>query len=390
VTNSPDVIVVGGGVIGLSAAWRCRQRGLDVTLVDPVPGRGASHTAAGMLAPVTELTYNEQALLGLNLASAQMYPAFVEELEALADVPVGYRRSGTLEVAWDSADLGYLKDLQTFQRSVGVTSELVTGREVRQLEPLVASGIPGGLFAADDHQVDNRALISALSVACRATGVHFLGEKVTELLPAPDNGIRGVRTDKGSQLVADMTVLAAGAASAVLSGASLEAPTLTPVPVRPVKGQTLRLRHPAGLLLQHVLRGSVKGSPIYLVARDNGEVVVGASSEEQGFDISPRAGVVYELMRDAIALVPQLSECEWVEVSTNLRPGTPDNAPIIGRAEIDGLIFATGHYRNGILLAPITATAVADLASGMHAPAEVAPFNVARFAGPRIPTEAAL
>lgn len=380
-SNSSDVVVVGGGVIGLSAAWRCRQRGLSVVVVDPQPGRGASHTAAGMLAPVSELTYNEERLFGLNLASAALYPAFVMELEETTGCRVGYRRSGTLEVAWDSADLGHLKDLQALQRTLGVTSELISGRELRQQEPLLSSGLPGGLFVADDHHIDNRALVRALRAACTTAGVQFVAERVTDLAYANGNtagavgAVTGVVTESGSLLSCGVTVLAAGAASGTLPGLFGSAT----VPVRPVKGQTLRLHNPGGPLLTHVVRGTVKGSPVYIVSRDNGEVIVGASSEEQGFDVEPRAGVVYELMRDAVALVPQLAECAWREVSTNLRPGTPDNAPIIGHADRDGLVVATGHYRNGILLTPITAAAVADFVVGMEPPAAVTAFNSHRF-----------
>jgi glycine oxidase len=373
------LVVVGGGVIGLGIAWRCAQRGVHVTVMDAAPGRGASAAAAGMLAPVTELHYGEQELLGLNLASARRYPDFVAELEDATGQNVGYRRTGTVVAAWDTADVIGLRDLQTFGASVGVRSQLLSARELRRLEPGLASGLPGGLFAQDDHQVDNRALHAALRTAATRCGVHIELSNAASLLLAGER-VTGVTASGRERHNADHVVLAAGAWSGRLAGLT---PQIRP-PVRPVKGQTVRLRLPDPPALAHVVRGSVKGSPVYLVPRTNGEIVVGASSEEVGFDVRPRAGAMYELLRDAQSLVPVVGEAEFVEVSTSVRPGSPDNAPIIGRAAIDGLIMATGHYRNGILLTPITADAVASLVCDNVLPEVVEPFTPARFEQIRI------
>jgi glycine oxidase len=345
--SSSDVIVIGAGVIGLGIAWRLQQRGLAVTVVDPAPGSGASTTAAGMLAPVTELNYGELDLLHLGVESARRYPGFVAELESATGLELGYRQCGTVVAAWDGADIAGLRDLHALQTKLGLRAELVTGRELRRLEPALAPGLPGGLFAADDHQVDNRRLHAALwrvvgsVVAERVTGLVRLGDRVT-----------GVRLRSGDVISAPTVVLAAGAWSG----------SLADVAVRPVKGQTLRLTMPGDPLLTHIVRGSVKGSRVYVVPRADGEIVVGASSEEVGFDLHPRAGAIYELLRDAQSLVPALGEARFREVSTSLRPAAPDNAPIIGRStELDGLVLAVGHYRNGILLTPITADLVSEL-----------------------------
>jgi glycine oxidase len=370
------VIVVGAGVIGLSVAWRSAQRGLRVTVVDPAPGSGASWTAAGMLAPVTELHYEGRDLLALNLDSAARYPAFVAELAEASGVDVGYRRCGTVQAAWDAADLAALRDLRAFHAALGVDSRLLTGRELRAEEPSLAAGLPGGLWAPGDHQVDNRLLHGALRRAATAAGAELVAARVTGWLRS-GNRVTGVRTDDGRSLAADTVVLAAGAwsgaagawsgAAGAWSGAAGGPPPGLPAdavpPVRPVKGQTLRLRGPRGLL-GHVVRGSVRGSPVYVVPRLDGTLVVGASSEEAGFDLRARAGAVFDLLRDAQALVPALSEAEFVEVSTGLRPGSPDNAPLIGHGPFPGLVYATGHYRNGILLAPLTADLVAGLLAG--------------------------
>jgi glycine oxidase len=362
-----DVIVVGAGVIGLGIAWRAAQRGLAVRLVDPAPGSGATWTAAGMLAPATELHYGEEPLLHLGLESARCYPSFVAELESATGRRVGYRRDGTLVIAWDAADLAGLRDLQAFGQSLGLSTELVTGRELRRLEPALASGLPGGLVAADDCQVDNRLLQEALLVAAESAGARIRRERAVSVAG------RKVVLAGGDVLNADAVVLAAGAWSAELSAA---------VPVRPVKGQTLRLRMPGEVPLRRVVRGAVKGSPVYVLPRTGGEeVVVGASSEEAGFDLRPRAGAIYELLRDAQALVPVLSEAAFDEVSTSVRPGSPDNAPLIGAMGVDGLIVATGHYRNGILLAPVTADGVAELLASGTLPGLLAPFTPSRFEG---------
>jgi glycine oxidase len=361
-----DVIIVGAGVIGLGIAWRTAQRGLAVTLVDPAPGSGATRTAAGMLAPATELHYGEEPLLRLGLESARCYPSFVAELESVTGLRVGYRRDGTVVAAWDAADLAGLRDLSAFGQSLGLSTELVTGRELRRLEPALVSGLPGGLVAADDCQVDNRLLHEALLAAAELAGARILRERAVSV------GGHDVTLGNGDVRSADAVVLAAGAWSAQLSRT---------VPVRPVKGQTLRLRVPGEAPLRRVVRGTVKGSPVYVLPRTDGQVVVGASSEEAGFDVRPRAGAIYELLRDAQALVPVLGEAVFDEVSTSVRPGSPDNAPLIGPTDVDGLIAATGHYRNGILLAPVTADGIAELIATGTLPALLAPFTPSRFEG---------
>ncbi|GAA5197647.1 glycine oxidase ThiO [Rugosimonospora acidiphila] len=381
-SGATDVVVVGAGVIGLSIAWRCAQRGLAVTVLDPAPGSGATWTAAGMLAPATELHYEGRPLLALTLDSAARYPGFVAELADATGVDVGYRRCGTLQAAWDAADLAALRDLHAFQSSLGIESELLTSRQLRAAEPALAAGLPGGLWAADDHQIDNRMLHGALRRAAGGAGVREVTARVGGWLRRGQQVV-GVRTESGDRFEAGTVVLAAGAWSAAVAELPAQTGPSTPAglqvpaglqasaglpaevvpPVRPVKGQTLRLRGPSDLL-NHVVRGAVRGSPVYVVPRGDGSLVIGASSEEAGFDLGPRAGAVYELLRDAQLLLPVLGEVRFDEVSTGLRPGSPDNLPMIGGTVVDGLLVATGHYRNGILLAPLTADAVAGLITG--------------------------
>jgi glycine oxidase len=320
------------------------------------------------------LHYTETALLHLNLASLARYPGFVAELtDASGGSDAGSIECGTVAIAWDGADLRALRDLQAFGTGLGLTSRVLTGRELRETEPALASGLPGGLMAEDDHQIDPRRLHSALLGAASAAGVRLVRESAR--LSVAGERADGVLLPDGSRIGAAAVVLAAGAWSSHVAGVPADVlPT-----VRPVKGQTLRLRLPGRPRLRHVVRGTVRGFPIYRVPRAGGEIVVGASSEEAGFDRSPRAGAIYELLRDAQSVFPELGEAQFVEVSTGLRPGSPDNAPMIGRTGVDGLIAATGHYRNGILLTPVTADGVAELIETGTAPDELAPFTPERF-----------
>ena len=372
-----DVVVVGGGVIGLSSAWQLAVGGLDVALVDPAPGSGASHVAAGMLAPVTEAHFGEEALVAMTLASAAAYPGFVAELLAVTGGDVGYRDSGTLSVAYDKGDLAVLADLEAFQRRLGLDVTTLSAREARAREPLLAPGVRGASFAAGDHQVDPRRLTAALLTAAERAGVALRRERATALRCDSDR-VRGVRTESG-ELAATAVVLAAGCWSAAL------APADVVVPVRPVKGQLLRLSAGSGPLLRHTVRALVAGTGCYLVARADGEIVVGATVEEMGFDTSVQAGAVHALLRDAVAVVPALAECRFSEALAGLRPGTPDNAPLVGPAGPDGLVLATGHYRNGVLLAPLTAAAVVAAVNGSPLPEAFAPFPADRFATRAVP-----
>lgn len=375
--KSPDAVVVGAGAIGLACAWRLAQRGLGVRVVDPHPGSGASRVAAGMLAPVTEVHFGEEPLLALNLESARRYPPFVEELEARAGRPVGYLPCGTLAVAADADDHAALGRLYDFQRRLGLDVDRLTSRECRRLEPALSPTVRGGLRVGNDHQVDPRRLVDALLAAGSAAGVEVVHRRVVEVAVGPGQRVEAVTLDDGTAVATGCVVLAGGAWSGAVAGL----PPGTVPPVRPVKGQLLRLRErPGPALLRGNVRGLVAGSAVYLVPRPGGEVVVGATTEEQGFDTSVTAGAVHDLLRDAYGLVPGITELELAETCAGLRPCTPDNAPVIGRAAVEGLVLATGHFRNGILLTPVTADIVADLVTGGPAPELARAFDADRFA----------
>ncbi|GAA2599812.1 glycine oxidase ThiO [Streptomyces axinellae] len=394
-----DVAVLGGGVIGLVTAWRTARRGLRVTVVDPEPGGGAARVAAGMLAAVTELHYGEETLLALNLASAARYPDFVAELEEAAGLPTGYRACGTLAVALDADDRAHLRELHALQQRCGLDAQWLTGRECRRLEPLLSPAVRGGARVDGDHQIDPRRLVSALLLACERAGVAFRRARAVRLLTSGDRAT-GVELEDGTELPAGQTVLALGSRSGQLAGVP---PEVLP-PVRPVKGQVLRLRmpgrhagpagaggssgpagpHPAPPpFLDRTVRAVVRGGALYLVPREDGELVVGATSEELGWDTTVTAGGVYELLRDAHELVPGITELPLAETCAGLRPASPDNAPLLGPTALPGLHLATGHYRNGVLLTPVTGDIMAELLTSGQLPEQARPFTPQRFSHPQ-------
>ncbi|CBG73772.1 putative oxidoreductase [Streptomyces scabiei 87.22] len=375
-THTSDVLVVGGGIIGLVTAWRAALRGFATAVVDPEPGGGAAQVAAGMLAAVTELHYGEQTLLGLNVESARRYPAFVAELTEATGLGLGYRRCGTLAVALDADDRAHLRELHALQRRSGLDPEWLSGRDCRRLEPMLAPGVRGGLRADGDHQIDPRRLSRALVAACGRAGVVFHRTRAEELTVDRERAT-GVRTREDDRLSAGRVVLAAGSLSGRLAGV----PDDVVPPVRPVKGQVLRLTVPGSYapFLSRTVRAVVRGSHVYLVPRENGELVVGATSEEQGWDTTVTAGGVYELLRDAHELVPGITELPLTETRAGLRPASPDNAPLLGPTGLDGLILATGHHRNGVLLTPVTGDVLAHVLTTGELPEEARDFTPLRF-----------
>jgi glycine oxidase len=353
-----DVVVIGGGVIGLSAAWRAAQRGARVALLERVePGAGATRVAAGMLAPVGELTFGEPELLELTLAAARRYPDFVAELEAATGQSTGYERVGALHVALDRDEAAQLRRVHDLQRSLGLEAEWLPPRRCRALEPGLTPSFHGGVIAAGEAAIDPRLLARALAAAVIAAGGEVrAGAEVVEGVFDGER-LTGVRTAGGEELRADSVVLATGA----WSGATDWLPEHARPPVRPVKGQVVELRSRDGEPPANRILASER---VYLVPRPDGRLIAGATVEEMGYDTTVTAGGVHELLREAYRLLPDVAEMELVGAIAGLRPGTPDNLPLIGPGAIEGLVLATGHFRNGILLAPHTAEAVADLLSG--------------------------
>jgi glycine oxidase len=380
-----DVAVIGAGAIGLACAWRAAEAGLSVVVLDRErPGAGASGVAAGMLAPVTEASFGEEELLRLNLASARRWPAFEAELHERSGRETGYERRGALVVAVDRDDAEEIRRVYDFQRSLALEVEWLTRGECRRLEPGLAPGIAGGVSAPHDHQADPRALVGALATAVERAGGEVVSGLSAQRVEADQGRVTAVTTGNGS-VACEHAVVAAGCWSGGLEGLGGNGPA----PVRPVKGQILRLRGPHVLPARHAIR-----TPrCYIVPRASGEVVVGATVEERGFDTAVTAAGVQRLLEAAWEVLPDVGELELVECGARLRPGTPDNLPIVGRGAARGLVWATGHHRNGILLATLTADGVLEtIAKGAEHPLgeSVSPRRFATPAGePGRPVELA-
>lgn len=371
-----DVAVIGGGVIGLSVGRMAAGLGLSVAIFDPEPGQGASWAAAGMLAPTTEARWGEEGLHELAQASAQQWPAFAAELEDETGADIGLRRDGTVSVAFDADDYRALGEEAEVQRQLGCQVELLSSRECRALEPALNPRAVGGAFNPGDHQVDNRALVRALTAAVSRRGAKLWPAAVGGLQTGPGGRATGVVLEDGPVVAAGTVVLAAGCRSAELKGL----PTADIPPVRPVKGQILRLRTgPGQALLRRTVRALVQGRSVYLVPRANGEVVVGATVEEAGFDTTVTVSAVHELLRAAVGAVPDIVELELAEAMARSRPGSPDNGPLLGPTTTEGLLVATGHFRHGILLAPVTVDAVGDALAGRPVAGPAAAFSAQRF-----------
>jgi glycine oxidase len=321
-----------------------------------------------MIAPTSEAYFVEGSIVKAGRESVARYPAFVAEVEADSGRPTGYRQCGTLHVAVDADEHAALERAYQHRKSIGLPVLRLSAHETRELEPGLAPSIRSGMLVDSDHAVDPRALTAALLAACTNRGVeirHRRGELAVER-----GRVAGVHVEGEERIDAAHVVLATGCWSGSVGGV----PSDDMPPVRPVKGQILRLRGAPG-----VISRTVRGSHVYVLPRGDGRVVIGGTIEERGFDTTVFAGAVLELLRDARALIPDVAELELVEASAGLRPGSPDNAPIVGEARTPGLILATGHYRNGFLLAPSTADAVVAALTGKAWPESIRPWWPSRF-----------
>jgi glycine oxidase len=372
--NRFDAIFVGGGVIGLACAWGAAQRGADVCLVERErPAAGATGVAAGMLAPVGEASWGEEDLLALNRDSLARWPGFASELEREGEAEVGFAARGALHVALDRDEAEELRRRHELHRSLGLESEWLGGRQCRALEPGLVTAVRGGAHVPGEASVDPRRLVAVLLGALERRGVPVLsGAEVTTATRAA--GHWRVETGDGRELESGALVLAAGAWSGRLGWLPMDARP----PVRPVKGEILTLR---GSAEEPPCERIVAGERVYMVPRADGRLIVGATVEERGFDTTLTAGGVHELLREAYRLLPEIAELELSEAAAGLRPGTPDNAPLIGAGAAEGLLLATGHFRNGVLQAPATADSIAALLAGESPPVDLAPFSPQRFAG---------
>ncbi len=372
------IVIIGGGICGLGIGWRLAQRGADVTIVErDAAGQAATWAAAGMIAPRAEVEHGEEALLPLALASAGLWASFADELEQASGIDIDYRTHGTLVAALDRDDLEYLENRFDYFRTLGLEVEWLSGYAARQKEPHLARAVTGAIFSALDHQVDNRKVATALRTAYLAAGGVLREHLAVDEVLVSDGRVTGIRAGE-EEIAAEAIVLAAGAWSRNLAGI----PDIARPPVRPLKGQMLSVAmDPKSPLLEHVIWGPGNGvvPGIYLAPKGDNRLIVGATVEEMGFNTEMTAGGLFELLRAAWELLPGIYDLPVLESWAGLRPASRDDAPILGPTAVDGLVLATGHHRNGILLAPVTANKIADYLLKGSLDSLLEPFLLDRF-----------
>jgi glycine oxidase len=367
---SRDVLIVGGGTIGLATGFELARQGTPVTVFERgEAGRGTSWQAAGMLAPDAEIGFEELELYRLSRESLRRWPEFAAAVEDAAETGVDYRDDGTLIVADDRDSAEKIRRLYEFQSEHGLDVEWLTGEEAREIEPFVAPRLSAAIYAPSDHQVDNRRLMDALKEAFLAEG-GTLREHTPVTAVRPDADRPAVVTEDGERVEGQCVVVAAGVWSRRIDGLGGAQPS-----VRPVKGQMIQLTMQRPFGLEHVVRGP----DAYLAPKSNGRLVVGATSEEMGFDTTVTAGGLYDVLEGAWEVVPGIRELPVDETWAGLRPASRDHAPILGRTDAPGVIAATGHYRHGILLTPVTAQEIARLVRTGETSQWLEPFSPTRF-----------
>lgn len=380
-----DVLVVGNGIIGATIAWRAAESNLKVTILDPTPGMGATQAAAGMLAPISETSFGEEKLTELCLNSYQLWEEFAVKLQNKTGQNLEFYKSGTLLVGFDRDDAALGAQMHKLHLELGLQVEDLTLSEARQKEPFLANRISSAYWIAQDHQVNPRLVYQSLWQILNNHHNISVVPRWAQQITINGGKANGIVLENGETITAERIILAAGAQSSNLLQAS-GIGELYPQ-IRSVSGQTIRLRAPKEIQLTHVVRGTVQLRPIYVVPRNPGlvsgqrndgyEIVVGASSEERHLT-QAKAGAVFGLLRDARALIPALDECDFIEVSTGQRPGSPDNLPVIGQGPIENLIISSGHYRNGVLLTPLTAAYFDDYFANGKLPKSLSPQRFQR------------
>lgn len=369
--RSKRIVIVGGGVIGLAAGWRLARRGCSVTVFDrDAAGRAASWVAGGMVAPLAEVGFEDDAFLDLGRESVGRYKSFLAELCADGGADLALQDNGILMAGFHRDDTEQIRRLFDFRLELGLPVEWMNGAEAREFEPLLSPRVTAAMWIPGDCIVDNRALVAALRAALVARGGTVRDETPVERVVVEGDRARGVIAG-GERIEADWVVIAAGAWSARIDGIPEE---FVP-PVRPIKGQILELRADESCPLTR----AVRAPDVYLVPKPDGRILVGASQEEMGFDETPTAGAVWKLLERGWEAVPSIYDLELLGVRVGLRPGTRDNYPIIGRTALGGLAMATGHFRHGILLAPVTGDAICDALLDNTVTELLQPFAPSRF-----------
>lgn len=368
--DQPDVVVVGGGIIGMSIAWELARRDRDVLVLERDRlGHGTTWLGAGMLAASAELGFEEWELYQLSSHSSRLWPEFAAALEEDGGASVDYRTEGTFMVADDRDSAAALRRLYDFQVKCGLDVQWMTGAEALDREPFLAPRLSGAIFCPNDHQADNRHIVAALNSALKRRQV-----TVREGCPirsvVPDIAQPAAVTIDGERIVGRRIVIAAGTWSREIDGLAPFEP-----PVRPVKGQMVELTIEPPFDLRHVVRGP----SAYLAPKSDRRLLLGATSEEMGFDTSVTGGGLFRLLEGGWEIVPGIYDLKVSDTWAGLRPASRDHEPILGPSGLPGIDYATGHYRHGVILAPITAKLMADYLTGGETPKEMRPFLPQRF-----------
>ena len=369
--SAPPAAVIGGGVIGLSVGWQLLRRGVPVVLFErDKAGRAASWAAAGMLAPHSEVGFEEEEFLRLGIESLREFPRFVDELAEDAGRRVSLDDRGTMIVGFHRDDTERIRRLYEFREDLGLPVKWLPGTAGREIEPLLSPKITAAIWLPDDCQINNRDLIDALRDAFVARGGDLREDTPARSVVIEDNRALAVRTD-ADEVAASSVIVAAGCWSGLIAGI----PDALKPPVRPVKGQIVSLRMIGEFEFKHVVRAP----DAYLLPKNDGRLLVGATQEEMGFDVTPTAGPVMRLLERGWEAIPSIYDLAIDSIDVGLRPGSRDNEPLIGPTEISDLYFATGHHRHGILLAPVTAYALCDMIIDGRTSELLAPFHPSRF-----------
>ena len=365
------ISIIGGGVIGLSLGWQLARKGAEVEIFErETAGKGAGWVAAGMLTPQAELGFEEIELFNLSRKSLELYPKFLEDLKEDSGINVKMDRCGSLFTGFDGDDMRRLRRLYDFREKVNLPAKWFTGTEAKEIEPMLSPKCTCGVWMSDDAQVENRDLLGALHVAAKNRGCIIHENAEVSSVKIENKKVKAIFVN-GNENEASNVVVAAGAWSKQIEGI----PENILPPVRPVKGQIMSLSMEGDNRVTH----AVRGRDVYLVPKADGRLIVGASNEEMGFDTNPTAGEIYRILERAWETIPGIYEYPIQEIKVGLRPGSRDHEPIVGDSDIEGLYFATGHYRSGILLTPITAVELSEWILTGKKSEVLAPFQLSRF-----------
>ncbi len=369
------ILIVGGGVCGLGVGWKLAKAGKRVVLFEKSGLRqGATWIAAGMLAPQMELADEEEKFMGLGRDSLRRWPNYRDELEADAGMSVDYRDDGTLFAAFGREDVQQLRELYDDQIRMGLDVEWMGGSKTREMEPRLSRRASAGIYSAIEHQVDPIKVGDALIRAFQKCGGEIRDHTPVESVLIEDGRAVGVQLEDGTA-EGSAVVVAAGAWTGLLG----EMGTLSPAPVRPVKGQIFSVQQTGEPLIRHVVWALYDGDFVYLAPKSDGRLMIGATVEERGFDTQPTVDAAVKLLTPACETLPDLRELPIIKWGVGLRPGSRDNAPILGNTAVERLFMATGLYRNGILFAPITAEEVSAAVLTGEMSEAIAPYSLGRF-----------